>query len=438
MRRRVSRGGWPAAWAIACALAAASATGTGARADIAIPDTLRFLPIPADTAVAERGPGQETTGDTPTQWLRAPFGDNLLMDPRRFRAMHGQGTHTDLLLDYNRVDGLRLGLNTQYQSRKRYAPRIAGRLEYATGRERTLYGAQVEQPLTRNGRFAAGVSWVRRTDHYDLQQHEDLENTLALLFGRQDYRDYFERVGSGVYLLSRVRRFSTLSFHLRRDEYRSLPTDYGTRSWFHTDRELRENPPVDEGTGHSWVLRSERLARRANRSRPGQYHWIDYERAGHGMGGDFDYSRLLMDLRSVARLSPASTMSMRLAGGTQFEGPLPLQKQFTIGGVDGLRAHSFAEFRGDHLALIQAEYTVGLWRLPSGPLEGGLHAMVFIDAGRAWFGPTGRYDVGLQNFAADAGFGIGTSEDNLRVYFARNLQDPDSDFVVSLRLQRPF
>ena len=187
-----ARGPWPA-WAIAAAWAAIATPV--ARADVSIPDTLRFLPIPADTAVAERGPGPETMGDPPAQWLRAPFGDNLLMDPRRFRSMYGQGTHTDLLLDYNRVDGLRLGLNTQYQSRTRYAPRVAGRLEYATGRGRTLYGAQVEQPLTRNGRYAAGVSWVRRTDHYDLQQHEDLENTLALLFGRQDYRDYFERVG---------------------------------------------------------------------------------------------------------------------------------------------------------------------------------------------------------------------------------------------------
>ena len=34
--------------------------------------------------------------------------------------------------------------------------------------------------------------------------------------------------------------------------------------------------------------------------------------------------------------------------------------------------------------------------------------------------------------------GVGTAEDNLRVYFARNLRQPDSGFVVSARLQRPF
>jgi hypothetical protein len=46
--------------------------------------------------------------------------------------------------------------------------------------------------------------------------------------------------------------------------------------------------------------------------------------------------------------------------------------------------------------------------------------------------------VGRQPFEADAGFGLGTAEDNLRVYFAKNLHDSGSDLLVTLRLQRPF
>ena len=46
--------------------------------------------------------------------------------------------------------------------------------------------------------------------------------------------------------------------------------------------------------------------------------------------------------------------------------------------------------------------------------------------------------VPSQRFATDGGFGLSTAEDNLRVYFAKNLQDPGSDFVISARLQRPF
>jgi len=39
---------------------------------------------------------------------------------------------------------------------------------------------------------------------------------------------------------------------------------------------------------------------------------------------------------------------------------------------------------------------------------------------------------------ADGGFGLATTEDGLRVYFARDLQNPGSEFVFSVRLQTPF
>jgi hypothetical protein len=341
-------------------------------------------------------------------------------------------------VDYNRVDELRLTLSHQIQRPEVMQPRLGARIEYAFGRERTLYGVQIEQPLAPPGRLALGVSAVRRTDHSELQQMEDLENTLTLLFARQDFRDYFEREGYGAYLSWRVPDFSTVSVHVRSDEYRSLATNYGTRSWFNMDVTLRQNPPVDEGQAHSVILRLERLAHRTGRTRAGFYHWIDLEKAGGDLKGDFDYSRLLADLRSVLRLSPASTLALRVVGGHTFDGLLPRQKQFTAGGVDGLRAHDFSEFVGNEMALSQAEFTLGLWQMRNSMLEGGLHAIGFVDAGRAWSNPDHQWDLERQRIAVDAGFGLATSEDGVRVYFARDLQNPGSDFVFSLRLQAPF
>jgi outer membrane translocation and assembly module TamA len=279
---------------------------------------------------------------------------------------------------------------------------------------------------------------ARRTDHSELQQIEDEENSLALLFGRQDYRDYFEREGSGVYVQWRVPEFSTLSVHLREDTWRSLPLDRGTRSWFHTDRALRDNPSVDDGDTRTLTLRLERLLHRSAHRRAGTYHWLELERAGGALGGDFTYTRALADLRSVLRLSPASTLSLRAVAGSGLDGGLPSQKTFTLGGVDGLRGHRFAQYRGDQIALGQMEYTVGIWRMASDLFEGGLHAIVFVDTGRAWTNPDRRWDPARQKMKTDGGFGFSTSEDNVRVYMARDLQDPGSQFVVSMRLQRPF
>lgn len=400
-------------------------------------DTLTFAPAPEDSAAAEEGEKPHRSGAE--RWLKPSSGDHLLTDRDEWRSLEEGWSDVDLLFDYNRVDRLRLGLGSQLQwSDRPMFPRLGARVEYAFDRERVLYGAQIEQPLAPPGRVAMGASMVRRTDHSELQQVENVENSLALLFGRQDYRDYFERQGYGAYLSWRIPDFSTVSVHLRKDEYGSLPVNRGTRSFFHRDRALRDNPAIDDGESHAAILRLERLAHHDDFTRAGVYHWAELERAGHGMGGDFDYTRLLVDLRGVLRLSPTQTLALRTVGGCTWDGALPVQKQFTLGGPDGLRAHAIASLRGDEVMLGQAEYTIGLWPVRSVFFEGGLHAIAFLDVGRAWTNPGDRWDLGRQHPSTDGGFGLGTSEDNLRVYFAKNLRRANSNFLVSMRLHRPF
>ncbi len=431
----------PALLLVVMAAMAAAAAGAAAIpaawAAPEVPDTLEFVPSPSDSAplFTELEPDQGEEGHA---WMRAPIGEGLLTDRELWRARGERFGRLDLHGDYNRVDRLRLGLGYQIQVPEPMAPRLGGRIEYAFGRHRVLYGVQLEQPLIPPGRIAIGGSLVRRTDHSELQQVSNAENSLALLFGRQDYRDYYEREGLGIYLAWRVPDFSTVSVHLRRDQYRSLPLDPGVRSWFHRSRTLRDNPPVDEGETHTAAVRLERIAHATRHTHAGLYHWIEAEWAGRRLGGDFDYTRLLGDVRSVVRLSPATTLMLRVAVGTTPSGTLPAQKEFPLGGVDGLRAHAFSQFRGDQLALAQAEYTIGLWRLRTGAFEGGLHAIAFVDAGRAWSDPRHRWSLDDQHVAVDGGFGLAAAEDNLRVYFAKDLQRTDSDLVISLRLHRPF
>ena len=402
----------------------------------AAPDTLRFAPAPRDREadLEERVPHFGHA----EPWLRTPIGDRLLIDPDEWRTEGRRSGRLNGTFDYNRVDPLRLGLGAEFQRPGTRLTRLGGRIEYATGRDRTLYGLQIEQPLVRSGRYSVGAMVVRVTGHNDLQQVEDLENSLALLLARTDHRDYFEREGRGAYLSWRVPDFSTVSVHLRSDDYRSIALDRRTRSWFYRDRDLRPNPPIEPGTARSALLRLERLAHRTRSTHAGLYHGIELEWAGGRLGGDFDYTRALADVRGVLRLSPATTLVLRTVAGHVTTGTLPFQKQFVTGGVDGLRAHASGQFRGNQMLLGQAEAVFGLWHLRSRGFEGGLHAIAFLDAGRAWFDPGRAWDVGRQHLAADAGLGLGTSEDNLRVYFAKNLQDPASDLVISVRLQRPF
>lgn len=426
--------------ALCAAPPAARAAGDSEPPPPSLEERIRLSPVIEDS---EPRPEPELEISREDVWLRTPFGEGLLTDPevwasaRRAHWNIEENAAARLRLAYNRVDRIRIGAGFEVQDPKTLAPRLGTRLEYATDRRRVLYGVQLEQPLAPPGRVALGVSMVRRTDHSELQQVDDVENSLALLFGRVDYRDYFEREGFGTYLSWRVPDFSTISVHWRADDYRSLRAWLNTVSWLNRDHELRDNPAIDDGRAVTVALRLERLAHRTHRTRAGVYHWIESEWTGQGLGGDFTYTRLLADVRSVVRLTPVSTLALRMVGGHTPRGVLPRQKQFTLGGVDGLRAQPFARFRGDQLALIQAEYQIEVGRIARGGWQGAFQLIAFLDAGRAWTAPQ-RWDLGRQHIQTDAGFGIAASEDRMRVYLARDLQSRDGRWLVSLRLQRPF
>jgi len=398
------------------------------------PDTLQFEPVPPTDDWNGPELEVETRERSERSWLQDPFHHSLLSHNRHVIYNDHGFSDFDGVLEYNRVDEVRLGFTTQAQGPWDYAPRFATEVSYTTGRKYWLYDVQLEQPLDRSNIFGIGAFMYRATDHLDLNQVNDFENSLALLFGKHDYRDYFERVGVDAYAAFRWPGVTTMSAHFRDDRYRTLPT-IDVQSWVHNNRALRPNPAIDDGDIQAVAVRLERHASRTG----GLYHWVEFETAGHGLGGDFEYQRGLADLRTVVRVSPGMRLTLRGVGGSALNGDLPAQREFTVGGVDGLRAHSFAEFRGDQVALGQAEYTIGFGEWRKGGIEvGGIHAMFFLDAGHAWTNPTNDWDPAHQKFAVDGGFGIGTDEDDLRIYFARNLQSPDSDFVISARLQRPF
>ena len=63
--------------------------------------------------------------------------------------------------------------------------------------------------------------------------------------------------------------------------------------------------------------------------------------------------------------------------------------------------------------------------------------LLFADTGTAWDHATGG-ELAAQHFALDGGVGLATADDDLRVTFATNLQEPDSGSWCDAGLQRPF
>src|SRR5206468_1982445 len=123
-------------------------------------DTLTFTPSLQSMVFDSTGhepltvPTVRVSYQTESEWLRAPMGDHLLDHPDPWIADHpSRSQEIEAVVDYNRVDLLRYGVHYQAQRPRTMYPRLGARFEYSTGRERTLYGFQLEQPLLPTARF---------------------------------------------------------------------------------------------------------------------------------------------------------------------------------------------------------------------------------------------------------------------------------------------
>src|SRR6185503_14730951 len=119
----------------ACAGLALLALTAGVRLATAASDSLTTDHDEADSFVVVPpgwGEGRNYTPlatEEPGTWLRTPFGENLLTDPAAWDD--DRTTRIEPLLDYNRVDQLRLGIRYQAQAPDTRFPRLGARYEYA-------------------------------------------------------------------------------------------------------------------------------------------------------------------------------------------------------------------------------------------------------------------------------------------------------------------
>jgi outer membrane protein assembly factor BamA len=332
--------------------------------------------------------------------------------------------------DYQRVDGLMLGLDQEFKSRSEHGFRVHFAEAYAFHRNRWFYEAGFEVPLLPRGFLVLGADVFRRTslfNGFDDRIISDMENALAALLIKEDYRDYFEEEGGSVFLRQPLWPGNAIEAGYLQSSHD--PLDNHTRtSLTRWDEDFRPNPVAEPGELHAFTLRFERDTRVNERPWGStQWHRIEWERADGGTGGDFDYSRLIADLRHYAKLSPGHLIWGRVLYATNLSGRLPPQKQFALGGISTLRAHEFKEFTGDQALLTNLEYRFGISK--------DFNLLTFVDVGATAFGE-GQLDN--QRFAFDGGFGAGTRNERAFITVAHDLHRSDGPFMVSFRLGSAF
>jgi hypothetical protein len=333
--------------------------------------------------------------------------------------------------EFQRVDGVVLGLEETLKGKGAEAPRLDLAQIYAFNRGRWLYEAAIDVPLPVPSSPRAGARIFRLTrlfSGFDDRIITDAENTLGALLFKVDYRDYYEEAGFELHLEQPLWRYNAIEIGYVQSRH-EVVTNSTRTSLTHWDGEFRPNPAAAEGDLRALRLAASRDTRRGREGHPGTAHWyrVALERAGGGLGGDFDYSQLTADLRQYVKLSPGQSLSARILYGDNFAGRLPAQKLFSLGGIGTLRGHDFKSSTGDHCLLGNLEYRFEVMR--------NFYTLAFADVGAT---AAEGEDLSDREFALDGGFGLGTRNGRAEITVARDLRDSDAPFLVGFRLGMMF
>ncbi len=290
----------------------------------------------------------------------------------RWQRDDPDGTQSQLFLTsahtYNRVEGLPIYLGPRVRVRNgdtRLETEVFGIFRTGTGIDWTKdnRGYRLRSEL-RQGKRAGAILGGRLFDEVDAVEHWQLKDSEvglnAFLFTR-DYRDYWQRHGATGY----VGLFGPANTEIR--------ASIGTERWsgrrardvtslFSSDVPWRANPPADEGVMHLATISAKLDTRnRADRPRSGWYLQGEIER-GSGVldrygissnvlrdesSNNITYTRALVDLRRYTRLGPGGQLNLRVVAGGWLSGdPLPLQRRFSVSGIDALPGFDFRQFVG--------------------------------------------------------------------------------------------
>ncbi len=331
--------------------------------------------------------------------------------------------------EFQRVDGIVLGIEETIKGEGEddVAPRLDLAQIYAMHRGRWLYEAAVHVPLPLPGppRVGAGLFRLTRSfSGFDDRIIGDLENTLGALLFKVDYRDYYEEEGFELHLEQPFWRCNRAEIGYVQSRHEAVYNSTRT-SLTHWDDDFRPNPAAAEGDSRTLELAASRDTRRGQKGHPGTAHWyrVSWQRAGGALGGDFDYSQLIADLRQYVKVSPGQSLSGRILFGDNFAGHLPPQKLFSLGGIGTLRGHDFKSSTGDQCLLGNIEYRFDVMR--------NFYTLTFVDVGAT---ASGGEDVTGEEFDLDGGFGLGTRNGRAEITVARNLRAADAPFLVGFRL----
>lgn len=360
---------------------------------------------------------------------------------------------------YNRVEGLFLGLKiprNHWWDDTNYNLSIFGHLGYGFSNKEARYQIGLERWFFDNLRFTLGGSLYHLTETEDTWQIPSLENSLAALFIKEDFQDFYQRKGYSFYLKQNITNAFQVSAEYRVDELENMKRE---TQWaiFGGHKKFKPNPLIDEMEEFKSVVAKLSLDTRNHHKHPTQGWLIQFEGlfAGPNLDNDamiastgevVDFDRYVLDIRRYQPLAFGENLDIRLRAGTA-RGKLPLQYRFDMGGLSSLRGFDYKYFKnGDRLLLANVEYNIHgrnsgfnrIWFFDTFSL------ILFADAGLVWNSDNlnsyqeGFEDLTWTDLKSNIGVAISDHDGNVRLNFAKRVDVGDEPIVITFRINRAF
>lgn len=352
-----------------------------------------------------------------------------------------------LAANYNRVDGLFLGLGSEkdyfWDGADDFSP--YGFLGYAFSLHRWRGQFGLDKWFGNEDRFELGAEGHSLTDSKDDWIIGPKENFAYSILAREDFMDYYSRQGASFYVAQYYQMNSRITLSYDVDQYSSLSR---TAKWslFGGHKVFRDNPAIDDGWMRSVVFDIEHRSYNGGDSR--REGWIADLRGETTVSGAFDFSMLTLDAARYQPLFTGLQLNVRLKAGTS-SGSLPFQLSYQLGGFNTLNAFHLNAFPldslGNRVLLLNFEFlfSPNLFKHSGFFPMNTFSLILFGDVGQVKEDTTsaglasGWSVINSADFKSDYGIGVGSSDGNFRIFIAWRTDIATSP-TFGIRLSRPF
>jgi hypothetical protein len=380
--------------------------------------------------------------------IAAPFGEIINQGtavikgevfPRKTWQRKVSKTDFDIDARYNRVEGFTLLTGIHYRNETKELPDIVLTAGYAFSLKRWDYNIGFRQELGDILAFYFGGNLYQGAVTPDDWLFTKHENTIASLFFKEDFHDFYFRKGIRGFLGQKPSQTAFAQVEYTKESHESLlkttnSAIFGGKKNFRenfsvagSDQALLENIDGDLemfGLRLGWDSRNSETWATA-----GEFIELLWESAGDGiignLGGDFSYDIVQATLAHYQRVTPKQHFGIRLKGGYSDQ-DLPLDRWLFLGGVGSLRGYDYKEFSGNRYMLANFDYYF--------EFSNDFSVALFADAGKTGFGKRAFNDANLKT---DIGAGV-IFNDDIRIDLAQRLDDADEGPVVMARFNVHF